>query len=67
MAAEPDPERLWVQIRRQDLGVLLAVAMAAFDRLGKTHPTARRTWELGQAISAAEQALLSMDTPESPT
>jgi hypothetical protein len=62
MVAETDPERTWVQIRRQDLSLLLALGLAVFDKLAKTHPTSRRTWELGQAISAAERLLLG-DAP----
>lgn len=59
--SEPDPERAWVTIRRADLGLLLAAAYAVFDRVSKTHPTGQKTWELGQAISAAERALLGQD------
>jgi hypothetical protein len=65
--AEMDAERVWAQIRRADLGVLLAASLAVFERLAKSHPTARRTWELGQAISAAERALLSTEPPGRPT
>lgn len=63
---EPDPERDWVQIRREDLGMLLAASLAVFDSLAKDHPTSRKTWQLGQAISAAERALLGDDAKARP-
>jgi hypothetical protein len=52
-----DPERDWVQIRREHLGYLLAAGHAVLERLTRTNPKARRLWELAQAVEAAEQAL----------
>ena len=47
-----------VSLKRKDVGLLLAAALALLERLQKTHPTSARVWDLGQACTAAEAALL---------
>ena len=57
--SESDPERDRVEIRRHELGVLLAVAYAMLDRAMRRHPLPPRTWEVALAIEEAERALLA--------
>ena len=47
-----------VSLKRKDVGLLLAAALAILERLQRTHPTSARVWDLGQACTAAESALL---------
>lgn len=51
-----------VCLKRKDVGLLLAAALALLERLQRTHPTSARVWDLGQACTAAEAALLGEDT-----
>lgn len=67
MTADGDPEREWVTIEREHLGVLLAASLAVLDHLAVDHPNARQTWQLAVAVGAAERALLDAPSPERPT
>jgi hypothetical protein len=58
MSEPPDPERDWVTIRREHLGMLLSASLAVLEALVRDHPQHVRTWQLAQAVSAAERALL---------
>jgi hypothetical protein len=57
-SASPDPERDWVMIEREHLGLLLAASLAVLQQLMRDRPEHARTWQLAQAVSAAERALL---------
>jgi hypothetical protein len=61
-----DPERDWVTLRREHVGMLLAAALAVLGHLVADHPNADATFKLATAVSAAERVLLG-DSPDAET